>query len=188
MSRPSVGARHDDLYPQKKKRVAVPRGGGFDEQDDLFSIFTLSSAACVCHQPDNSRTPARVAAKRRQHFPQDLWPNPSDNFSHRKKIRTNRLFPFRICLRKSRTTLCLRTPDSGIVFFKTAGHFRDPAEKGRHWWFLNIKESAPESKRAVFSERVPLLFVKSHRQTPTGSLVWFVSCSFSGRCLFVQKQ
>ncbi|KAM3625970.1 uncharacterized protein V6R79_020589 [Siganus canaliculatus] len=28
-----------------------------------------------------------------------------------KKLRGNSLFPFRVCLRKSNTTLCLRTPD-----------------------------------------------------------------------------
>lgn len=47
-------------------------------------------------------------------------------------------------------------------------HFGDPAEKERHWWFLDIKESAAESKRAVFSERLPLPSVKSPRKTPKG--------------------
>ncbi|KAL3065530.1 hypothetical protein OYC64_015656 [Pagothenia borchgrevinki] len=43
-------------------------------------------------------------------------------------------------------------------------HFGDPAEKGRHWWFLNIKESAAESKRAVFP-RGCCPFAESHRKT-----------------------
>lgn len=44
-------------------------------------------------------------------------------------------------------------------------HFGDPAEKGRHWWFLNIKESAAESKRAVFPRGCCPPFAESHRKT-----------------------
>lgn len=33
-------------------------------------------------------------------------------------------------------------------------HSGDPAEKGRHRWFVNIKESATDSKRAVFFREV----------------------------------
>lgn len=33
-------------------------------------------------------------------------------------------------------------------------HAGDPAEKGRHRWFVNIKESATDSKRAVFFREV----------------------------------
>lgn len=81
---------------------------GFDEKGDPH----VYSAAGVCNQPDNSRTPERIAAKRRQHFHR-IWSIPSDISPTKKKIHTTRLFPFRVWLRKSRTaTLCLRTPDS----------------------------------------------------------------------------
>ncbi|KAF1392802.1 hypothetical protein PFLUV_G00031830 [Perca fluviatilis] len=79
-SRPSIGARHDDFYLQKGTSASGLRNKMSP------SILPFKPVACVCHQPDNSRSPARIAAKRRQHFHR-IWPIPSD-ISPSEKVAT----------------------------------------------------------------------------------------------------
>ena len=54
-SSPSVGALHNFLSTERWQCL------GFDEQDEPFGLHVVVSSLCVCHQPDNSRTSARVA-------------------------------------------------------------------------------------------------------------------------------
>lgn len=142
----SVAARFSDSCPHK---ITAARQRGTRTSPSLSCAFVGSLN--VRRRPDNSRIPARLAAQQ-QERPPPPRPDPGQAPWNTRptKLRTNWRPPFRVLLRKSHR--------AGAVFTHTwlvmngslqHGHAGDPAEEGRRQWFVNIKDSASGSKRAV---------------------------------------
>lgn len=113
--------------------------GSGEEKESSPSVPAFSSIAWVCHPPDNSRTPTLPPDQQRERS--------SGTQPTARCIISPATYEFAIQRPyQSQMPLCLRTPDPvlEILLRRNAG---DPAEKGRHRWFVNIKESATDSER-----------------------------------------
>lgn len=112
------------------------------------SFLTLfKSVACVCHQPDNSRTPARIAATRREHFQERFWPNPSD-------ISTTKHVPIRYSPSVFFFFFAAQIPYNVLsthTWLSVNGrHFGEYWRKGATGGSWISRNQQSESKRAVF--------------------------------------
>lgn len=151
----SGGARHDYFYPQKKSQSL-----GFREQDEPFVTHAVVSSLCL---PPAGQLPYPSEKLNGGSISRETWPIPSDIYPTKKKKKNVRIGYSPSVFSCANPVLITHT----WLVFSNGRHFGDPVEKGRHWWFVNIKDSATGSKRAMFFERLPL--------TPAG--IW--RCVFS---------